>query len=87
MCGNNNTTSCNSNPEEDNSSWEEVVYLPWEAKANPTNFMWSGVTHTYDVDNDTVDATGYYNHMDEALILEGIDLSGADAAFLDMDAL
>ena len=25
--------------------------------------------------------------MDEALILEGIDLSGADAAFLDMDAI
>ena len=88
MCGNNNTTSCNSNPELDNSSWEEVVYLPWEAEANPTNYMWSGVTHTYEFDDgNSTEGTGYFNHMDEALILENVDLTGSDAAFLDMDAL
>ena len=46
MCGNNNTTSCDTNPEQDNSSWEEVLYYPWEAEANPTNYYWAGVSHT-----------------------------------------
>jgi hypothetical protein len=88
MCGNNNTTSCTTNPEQDNSSWEEVAYYPWEAEANPTNYYWAGVSHTYDFeDGNSSDVTGYYNHMDEALILEDVDLSGADAAFLDMDAI
>ena len=87
-CGNNNTTSCNSNPEQDNESWEQGFYAFWEADANPTNYMWAGVSHTYQLDDgNTTEASGYYNHMDEALILENIDLSGADAAFLDMDAI
>ena len=71
------------NPEENNESWDGPVAYPyWEAETNPTNYFWSGVTHTYELDDgNTTDETGYYNHMDEALILEGIDLSGADAAF------
>ena len=88
MCGNENTTSCNSNPEQDNTSWEEVAYYPWEADANPTDYMWAGVTHTYQFDDgNSSEGTGYFNHMDEALILENVDLQGADAAFLDMDAI
>ena len=88
----NGTDTClaaDGNPEENNESWDGPVAYPyWEAEANPTNYFWSGVTHTYELeDGNTTDDTGYYNHMDEALILEGIDLSGADAAFLDMDAI
>ena len=86
-CGSNNTTSCNSNPEIDNESWEQGFYAFWEADANPTNYMWAGVSHTYEFENDSAEGTGYYNHMDEALILEDISLAGADAAFLDMDAI
>jgi len=88
QCGNNNTTSCTTNPEQDNSSWQEVYYYQHEADANPTNYYWAGVEHTYDfADGNSSDVSGYYNHMDEALILENVDLSGADAAFLDMDAI
>ena len=87
-CGNNNTTSCTTVPSEDNSSWAEVFYLPWEVEANPSNYYWVGVNHQYtDDEGETFNATGYYNHMDEGLILEDVDLSGADAAFLDMDAI
>ncbi len=86
-CGSNNTTSCNSNPEIDNESWEQGFCAFWEADANPTNYMWAGVSHTYEFENDSAEGTGYYNHMDEALILENISLVGADAAFLDMDAI
>ena len=88
QCGNNNTTSCSTVPDQDNESWEEVAYLPWEADANPTNYYWSGMDHTYEFDDgESANVSGYYNHMDEALILENVDLSGADAAFLDMDAI
>ncbi|MDP7356756.1 MAG: hypothetical protein QF843_05605, partial [Candidatus Thalassarchaeaceae archaeon] len=92
QCMPNGTDTClaaDGNPEENNESWDGPVAYPyWEAEANPTNYFWSGVTHTYELeDGNTTDDTGYYNHMDEALILEGIDLSGADAAFLDMDAI
>ena len=83
-CGGNNTTSCDTNPEEDNSSWQEVFYWLHEAESNPSSYYWAGVTHSFD---ENTSVTGYYNHMDEALILNDIDLSGADAAFLDMDAI
>ena len=93
QCMPNGTDKClasEGNPEENNESWDgPVSYLYWEAEANPTNYFWSGVEYSYDFgdgDNTTED-TGYYNHMDEALILENIDLSGADAAFLDLDAI
>ena len=32
-------------------------------------------------------SSGYVNHMDEALILENIDLTGADAAFMDISMM
>jgi hypothetical protein len=95
QCVPNGTDKCLSidgNPEEnhvdDNGSWDGPVSYPyWEAEANPTNYFWSGAEYTYEFDNDSFEDTGYYNHMDEALILEGVDLTGADAAFLDMDAI
>jgi len=92
QCMPNGTDKCfaaDGNPEENNESWDgPVAYPNWEAEANPTSYYWAGVSHTYDLgDGNTTDDSGYYNHMDEALILEGIDLSGADAAFLDMDAI
>ena len=92
QCMPNGTDKCfasDGNPEENNESWDGPVAYPyWEAEANPTNYFWSGVEHTYEFDDgNSTEDTGYYNHMDEALILQGIDLSGADAAFLDMDAI
>ncbi len=92
QCMPNGTDKCfatDGNPEDNNESWDgPVAYPNWEAEANPTNYYWAGVSHTYDFDDgNSTEDTGYYNHMDEALILEGIDLSGADAAFLDMDAI
>ena len=92
QCMPNGTDKCfasDGNPEENNESWDGPVAYPyWEADTNPTNYFWSGVEHTYVFDDgNSTEDTGYYNHMDEALILEGIDLSGADAAFLDMDAI
>ena len=92
QCMPNGTDKCyatDGNPEENNESWDgPASYWYWEADANPTNYFWSGVDYTYDLDDgNSTEESGYYNHMDEALILEGIDLSGADAAFLDMDAI
>ena len=87
QCGGNNTTSCDTDPEEDNSSWYEISYWEHEADSNPSSYYWAGVTHSYDFNGNSTDVTGYYNHMDEALILNDIDLTGADAAFLDMDAI
>ena len=92
QCMPNGTDKCfaaDGNPEENNESWDgPVAYPSWEAEANPTSYYWAGVSHTYDLDDgNSTEDSGYYNHMDEALILEGIDLSGADAAFLDMDAI
>lgn len=54
----------------------------WEADANPTNYMWAGVDHEGD-DNQS----GYYNNVDEAFIIENVDLTGSDAAYLDLDLL
>ena len=92
QCMPNGTDKCyasDGDPEENNESWTGPVSYPyWEVETNPTNYFWSGVEHTYVLDDgNSTEDSGYYNHMDEALILEGVDLSGADAAFLDMDAI
>lgn len=92
QCMPNGTDKCfasDGNPEENNESWDGPVSYPfWEAEVNPTNYFWSGVEYTYEFDDgNSTEDTGYYNHMDEALILEGVDLTGADAAFMDMDAI
>ena len=54
----------------------------YEADTNPTTYMWAGMDHQGD-DNQS----GYYNNMDEAFIIENVDLSGSDAAYLDVDLL
>lgn len=54
----------------------------WEADFNPTTYMWAGMDHE-DEDNQS----GYYNNMDEAFIIENVDLTGSDAASLELDLL
>ena len=54
----------------------------YEADSNPTTYMWAGMDHQGE-DNQS----GYYNNMDEAFIIENVDLSGSDAAYLDIDLL
>lgn len=54
----------------------------YEADTNPTTYMWAGMDHQGE-DNQS----GYYNNMDEAFIIENVDLSGSDAAYLDIDLL
>ncbi len=51
----------------------------YEADSNPTTYMWAGLDYQ-GLDNQS----GYYNNMDEAIILENVDLTGADAAYLDI---
>ena len=63
------------------SSWHEesnatvdangTAQDPWyEADSNPTTYMWAGLDYQ-GLDNQS----GYFNNMDEALILENVDLS------------
>ena len=54
----------------------------YEADNNPTTYMWAGMDYQGN-DNDS----GYFNNMDEALILENVDLTGADAAYLDVSLM
>ncbi|RCH71483.1 MAG: VCBS repeat-containing protein [Candidatus Poseidoniales archaeon] len=54
----------------------------YEADSNPTTYMWAGMDHQGE-DNQS----GYYNNMDEEFIIENVDLSGSDAAYLDVDLL
>ncbi len=71
--------------EEYNASVDEngtATDPPWEADYNPTTYMWAGMDHQ---DNDSL--SGYYNNMDEAFIIENVDLTGSDAAYLDLDLL
>ena len=59
----------NSTADTQNVSW-------YEADSNPTNYYWAGMDYNGNNESDS----GYYNNMDEALILENVDLTGADAA-------
>ncbi len=52
----------------------------WEADSNPTTYMWAGIDYQGD-DNES----GYYNNMDEAFIIENVDLTNSDAAHIDVD--
>ena len=45
--------------------------------------MWAGLDYNGTAENNS----GYFNNMDEAFILEDVDLTGADAAFLDVSIL
>ena len=55
----------------------------YEADHNPTTYMWAGLDYNGTAENNS----GYFNNMDEAFILEDVDLTGADAAFLDVSIL
>ena len=67
----------NSTADSENISW-------YEADSNPTTYFWAGMDYEDESGNYT---SGYVNHMDEALILENIDLTGADAAFMDISMM
>ena len=49
---------------------------------NPTNFMWDGVMKTND---SGVVWSGYDRNWDEAMVLEDVDLSGSDRAWLSVE--
>ena len=55
----------------------------YEADSNPTNYYWAGMDYQGTNESDS----GYFNNMDEALILENVDLTGADAAFMDISVM
>ena len=67
---------------ETNSTDSENVSW-YEADSNPTGYYWAGL----DYNGTDEDSSGYYNNMDEALILENVDLTGADAAYLDVSLM
>ena len=58
----------------------------WETDTNPTGYYWAGTRHANSSSGGAME-TGYYNNQDEALILSNVDLSGTDAAFLDIDLM
>ena len=66
----------NSTADTQNVSW-------YEADNNPTNYYWAGIDYNGNNESDS----GYYNNMDEALILENVDLTGADAAYMDISVM
>ena len=66
----------NSSADTQNVSW-------YEADSNPTDYYWAGIDYNGDNESDS----GYYNNMDEALILENVDLTGADAAYMDLSVM
>ena len=49
---------------------------------NPTNFMWSGTMQT---DSNGDDWSGYGANWDEAMVLEDVDLTGSDRAWISAE--
>tara|TARA_B110000444_G_scaffold260947_1_gene310087 strand:+ start:7486 stop:14046 length:6561 start_codon:yes stop_codon:yes gene_type:complete len=70
----------NSTADSENVSW-------YEADSNPTNYYWAGMDYDDGTNNSAEEKSGYVNHMDEAIILENIDLTGSDAAFMDISMM
>lgn len=56
----------------------------YEADVNPTDYMWAG-TWVANVTNSNILESGYLSNQDEGMILRDIDLTGADAASLELD--
>ena len=69
--------------EERNSTALTENVSTYEADHNPTNYMWAGLDYNGTDENNS----GYFNNMDEAFILQNVDLTGADAAFLEASIL
>ena len=49
---------------------------------NPTDFMWSG---TMETDSNGDEWSGYGGNWDEAMVLEDVDLTGADETWLSAE--
>jgi hypothetical protein len=60
---------------------------PDEVDTNPTDFMWVGGVFLNDTSNggDGDLESGYMSWWDEGLIIENVDLTGADSASMDLD--
>jgi len=56
----------------------------FDADVNPTDYMWAG-TMWANQSNGGVLESGYLSSQDEAIILSDVDLTGADAAELELD--
>ena len=58
----------------------------YEADTNPTDYMWAGALVTNTSGDGDVE-TGYMSWWDEGLIIEDVDLTGADSASMDLDMM
>ena len=56
----------------------------WEADVNPTDYMWAGTWYPNASAGNQLES-GYLSNQDEALIMRNVDLTGADAAELELD--
>jgi len=59
---------------------------PNEADTNPTDYMWAGAIVT-NASGDGDEESGYMSWWDEGLIIQDVDLSGADSASMDLDMM
>ncbi|MBS71649.1 MAG: hypothetical protein CMO20_01665 [Thermoplasmata archaeon] len=55
-----------------------------DADVNPTDYMWAGTMYPNASSGNQLES-GYLSNQDEAVILRGVDLTGADAASLEVD--
>ena len=55
-----------------------------EADVNPTDYMWAGTWQPNATAGNQMES-GYLSNQDDGLILQNIDLTGADAASLELD--
>ncbi len=58
----------------------------YEADTNPTDYMWAGAL-VANTSGDGDMETGYMSWWDEGLIIEEVDLTGADSASMDLDMM
>jgi hypothetical protein len=58
----------------------------YEADTNPTDYMWAGAL-VANTSGDGDMETGYMSWWDEGLIIEDVDLTGADSASMDLDMM
>ena len=58
----------------------------YEADTNPTDYMWAGAL-VANTSGDGDMETGYMSWWDEGLIIENVDLTGADSASMDLDMM
>jgi hypothetical protein len=58
--------------------------LGYDADINPSDYMWAGTMYPNGSNGGALES-GYLSNQDEAIILSNVDLTGADAAELELD--